>query len=891
LRLLVHLSGKTIYHTLLKLDVDPDDADVRAAVSSCWSRSGHRRDIIGTPLCHASPYTAYVHVVMHLMADMCATESLPVDVRQTSAKCLDMFWSIASSITTLSDGVTSAKQFADIFTREWWLSRRISLSNVPCAEALDPRPAGAMCDSFADVICKCEAPSIDALTTLFRIAFPSKRNAEQLVKKLKKVRDVVTERVVNRRDEPDVVKDGKNVVRFKEGVLIMRYVLQWYCVANMGGYPHCKTVVTDWRHRALMTQIWTLIPTMSEDQIYMETDKIFDNRVLTVFIISEYMEHVIRSTVLFDWLNRFCGWRVYSDRFLEFCDEFRRLLPLPPPPPPRVFDPANAQTEEEADWAQMETVLILSKQPTPVLDSTFRQFHLNTFVHESGAAEHSNEPRQIAPNVMRPPAPNVINRKNPFGPRASETMTHKNCYVAMNNFIRRSFVIGSAARIPEDVWLFFWSKAKGDFENFIPPQNKGPDAVSVPTVLNAIRAAEYSEFVFNPTPRATTTKTRRVRGKTIIRFADVRAVAQAFFDLQPEIERQPLTERYGEHTATKFIAKHLHCKYMSASRIIALVMLFFECNEKAVALMMMMVRIYYQHFKSGKPMVQKALARLSREFNYEYHVVFGILSGWREYQFLKCVPLSVDIAALQEKHTKAVMERVMCSESAHHPPSIDWLTFCPNCAELYSLVTPLYRERAKYAPRFVSGKVGVFQKLRVDINTGKLYCSRRTGRRATFCSNAVLLTCCLTGKVVCWDGKRTFTDCCQPGCTNKIECTPLDGFNDNGRACATCMQRARLEVTAALLDCDKKAMKEAKNAETRQIALERKRQLEAEAEKPGWIPLQLVDMYNATADLSQRLQRQFVTSHAPAVKTSDTLRRLAEHNRVLNATRSVFRKK
>lgn len=883
LRLLTHLSGKTVYHTLLQLDVDPVAADVRDAVASCHARSWHRRDIIATPFFDASPYTAYVHATVHLLADMTvASSQLPLDVRALCAKCLDLFWPVIASIAILSEPVVSREAFAAVFTRDWWANHRnsLSLERVPCSEALDPRPAGAMCDSLPDIICLCEAPFLPPLVGLFRKAWPSKRNLEDFINKLRGIRDTVTDRVVNTKDEPTVLPNT-NVCRVKDGLLIMRYFLQWFCVAHVGGYGHCKTIVTDWRTRALMSGVWNRIETMDEAQIMAETDRLFANRILTVFVISEYMEFVIRNSVAFAWLNRICGWRVYSDRLLEYCDAYRACLPLPPPPAlgARVFDPRNPA---DADWAQAETEILLADQPTPILESVFRQRHVTTFVEESGARHHAQKPRDVAVNVMRPPRPNVIQRSNPFGDRASQTMSRKNCYVAMNEFIRRSFVIGSASRIPQPVWQFLWDKA--DFSTFIPPQGKGTDAAPVPTSLNAITSAQYAHFLFEPTHRV---DTRRTRSTTVIALAQVRAVTHAFLDAESEFEHLPVSARFGERSATRFIAPHLRRKYTTASRIIAFVMLFYECERTAVALMLMMLRIYYQHFKSGKPMVQEALTRISVKFPYEYKVVFGILSGWREWRFIACVSLPMNMTGWQATHAKQVIRMVMDTPTARPPASADWLSFCPNCNTVYSLVTPLFTERQKSAPRFLSGKVGVFEKLRVDLDTGILYCSRRTGRRAHFCTVTPLLNCSLLGKLMSIDGRRSFVRCCQPNCTNKIERTEFDGFNEFGYACATCMQKARLDVAAALAENDKAALKDSKARARREQAELRRVQREEESKKAGYV---VTTAYNAAAHLRQNLQRQYVRAHTPATAAPpDPLRRLAEQNGLFAATARLLR--
>jgi hypothetical protein len=897
-----------LYHILFDADVDPASAGVRSAVAALRQRFGARRDLITSPHCYTSHYTAYVHGVMHLMAWMLTDGSTtePLDVRHIAAQCLDMHWPVSADINLKSKGLTVA-QFQVKFDRAWWLRQRaaMSLARVPCEDALDPRPLATLWQHLPDIVCLSEPPALPPLVLMLRKAWPSKTNLEQFTKKLLNIREMFEKRFTCKQDEEE------DRVLIPHGLQAMRYLMQWFCVTNVGGYAHSKTIVTDWRTRALMSACWNRIGAMKDHVVKAETDALFSNPIITMFVINEFTEYALRSTPpTYAWLNAICGWQVYGDRLLEFCDAFRRCLPLPTPPDARTLDGADKKAkkkkksgdddDEDEFFEDLGRQITLQSCPKPVATGVFREQDYDVFVTASRANDRTKQPLRVADNIMLPPKPNVINRANPLGDRAADVMSQRTCYTGLHGFIKRGFVIGAASRIPKPFWAFLWETA--DLSLYLPPQLTKANAVSVRTSLNAILNATQTSVTFRPTAdaREGRRRFRRTVGAPVA-FEHIRSVTQVLLDHAWRFENCDLEAKYDEVEACRFIAPHLHHKYTSTSRVIALVMLFFECHYDAIALMTTLTRMYYQRFKCGSPTITAAFARLRERFPYEHAIVYGMLSGWSEREYLVTANLAVDQIEAQLSNAAAVTGRRRKHASPlAPPPSADWLLYCPNCDRVYSLVTQ-FAGSGRQPHRFVSDHVSGFQKPRVDTQTGDMYCSRKGDRRSVFCNETKLLHCHMRGKLVYMDG-RCYTYCSRPGCLNKMERSPEDGYVAGGYACASCSLQARLTAVAVLQEIEKasqrdikaKARKEVRDAEEK----DRVERIDHVIQQHGPNAHKLIAKLNEIGALPAHLlrDRAFVQPLRAPVGTDDSLpaasgplHRLAELNRVVRATRSLVK--
>jgi len=910
LRLLNHLNGR-IYRILFDEDVDPESPIVRSAVATLRQRFGNNRELITSPHCYVSHYTAYYHAVMHLLAWLLVekAESEPLDVRYIIALCLDMHWPVSADINLKSVGLTP-RQFQLKFDRSWWLRHRaaMSLARVPCEDALDPRPAAALWEYLPDIMCLSEPASLPPLVLMLRKAWPSKTNLEQFTNKLINIRDMSEKRFTCKQDGPE------DKVVIKHGLQAMRHLMQWFCVTNTGGYRHSKTIVTDWRTRALMSACWNRIGSLSDDEIYIETDALFSNPIVTMFVINEFIEYVLRSTpTTYAWLNAMCGWEVYGKRLLEFCDGYRNCLPLPVPPDAKTVErglewttdtivaEAAAGTDdaddEESYFEDLGREITLQSLPKPVPTGVFREQHFKAFVSASRADDRTKKPLQVSDSVMLPPKPNVIDRANPLGDRAADVMSQRTCYVGLHGFIKRGFVIGSASRIPKSFWSFLNGTA--DMSRFIPPQSTKANAVSVRTSLNAILDSPQKSVEFRPADwQGGRRRFRRQLGVPIL-FSDVRAVTHNLLDNEWRIENSDLEAKYGEVEACRFIAPHLHHKYVSTSRIMALVMLFYECHHDSVALMMTLVRMYYQRFKCGAPTITAAFTRLQTRFPYEHAIVYGMLSGWSEWSYLMTANLAVDQTESQfVNFAAAVTRRRKHASTLPPPPSSDWLLFCPNCDRVYSLITQ-FSAIGRQPSRFVSDHVSGFQKPRVDTMTGDMYCSRKGDRRSVICNETKLMYCHMRGKLVYLDG-RCYTYCSRPECLNKMERSCDDGYIGNGYACASCSTQARLTAVSVLREIEKLNQRDAKakaREEARAAAAAEVKGRPARAEGVIDGQQKLIEKLNETARLPARLlrDRKFVQSLNGPVDSDSLpaaagpLMRLAEHNRVVSSTRKLLK--
>lgn len=873
-RLLKSLNGKA-YHVLLRPDADPIDREVQSVVAALRPRIGQRRDLISTKWWHLSPYTAFIHCRMYVLAGILTERAAhhPLDVRKQAAVCLDMHWHAADEINRLSDAVPPTK-YAATFNREWWLIHKqlITILRVPCQDALDPRPIATMLEYLPSLVCLSEPPDLPLLIIMLRKAFPNKTNLPQFITKLMHIRATEVKRRTCKQDEVDSEADALPV---KTGYQIMRYLIQWVCVMHSGGYAHCKTIVTDWSLRALMTKCWNRIGELTDDEIVAETDTYFQNPIVTMYAINEFMEHVLRgSPAAYDWLNKTCGWQVYGDRLLEFCDAYRALLPLPVPPDPEWLE-KHAKTGDDWKDAEMEAQyqVAVDECPLPVHIGQFDQRQMNAFVAESHANNRAKQPLRPRQHVAHPPKSNVINRADPFGKRASESMNPRMCYMAMYAFIKRSFVIGSASRIPKSFWSFLWENA--DLSRFIAPQTVGPNSIAVPTSLNAILSCPIKQVAFAPAASAMAVKHKR-SGGAVVSLEEVRQVTQNLIDYEWVIESGKLMRDFGDDASTRFIAPHLHHKYMSTSRIMAAVMLFYECNHDAIAIMMTLVRMYYQRFKCGKPTIALTFQRLRTSFAYEHAIVYGMLSGWREWSYLVAVYLPVQTIERQLRISDAVYRRRIRGQP---PEAAHWLLFCPNCDRVYSLFTQ-FSAVGRYPPRFHSEQISGFQKPRVCIETGDLYCSRKTDRRAPICNEVKLLYCDIRGKYV-YLNEKCYMRCCRAGCVNTMMRSEYDVHTSHGYVCATCVLDARLATERAMRNSDKADAKD-QIKKARAAATEARRtQRRVKRDDDGADQKQ-----NAVGALPAHLlnNRKYTQKLTVAAAARDPLQHLAELKRVQQST-------
>lgn len=874
-RLLYDLNGKA-YVMLLRPNADPIDRDVCSVVEALRRRIENTSELITSKWWFLSPYTAFVHCSMYLLAGVLTgrAEHYDIAVRRHAAACLDMYWGIAEEINLRSQS-THPANYATVFNRDWWIGhmQRMSLLRVPCQDALDPRPAAQMLEHLPSLVCLSEPPDIPLLIIMLRKAWPNKTNLSQFVTKLKHVRASELKRRTSAHDEETSEADALPI---KAGHQIMRYLMQWICLMHVGGYSHSQTLVTKWHVRALMTKYWNRIHDMTSDEIEIETDEYFQDPIMTIYAINEWMEYVLRSSpAAYDWLNQICGWQVYGDRLLEYCDAYRSLLPIPKPPDSEWLE-KHAKTGDEWKDAEMEARLQMAVDecPLPVHWEQFNQRQLNVFLAETKANDRTQQPTEPRQHIPQPPKTNVINRADPFGKRAAESMSTRMCSVAMYGFNKRGFVIGSASRIPKSFWSFLWENV--DLTRFIAPQTVGPNAVAVPTSLNAILSSPIQQVAFAP---AATDVPHKRRAGSLVALEEVRQLTQNLLDYEWVFENGHLVKEFGDDAATRFIAPHLHHKFLSTSRIMAAVMLFYECHHDSVAIMATLVRMYYQRFKCGKPTITATFQRLLKRFPYEHAIIYGMLSGWREWSYLTIAYLPAPTTERQLYIANAVYGRRI---NGPPPESAHWLLFCPNCDRIYSLFTQ-FSAIGRYPTRYHSDQISGFQKPRVCTDTGALYCSRKTDRRAPICNAVKLIHCDIRGKYVYFNDK-CYVRCHRAGCVNIMERSEYDVYTSHSYVCASCVLDARLATERAMRNSDKAEAKEqAKKARAAEAAARRSARPRIKAEET-----EAVSKQNAVGALPARLlnnpkynQRFNVDGDAAAAAP---LRNLAELARVQQAT-------
>jgi hypothetical protein len=805
---------------LFQTDVDPKQALLANVVKlRAWSnRSKWTIVLSGVKLLHSSPYTLFVYFAVHTLAELVSDLRFPLEVRQKLAQCLDMYWPAVASIEKMAPGCKTAAAFNDQFGAAWWETLDISLRAVPCGRSLDRRPEMHFANEFSNILARNEPGGLPAVVCLFRKSWPVKLNLKQFVTKCEGLRD-------------DVVDENTE----RHGTQVMRYLMQWWCVFHVGGYAHSQSIVLHWPTRRYVSRVWNAINTLGTDDVVAETDTILKSPIIAEFVVGEFMEHCIRrSPVIRACLLKRCDWQLYGDYLTEFCDEYRKLLPL------------DASVDGVA--------------PKAVHYHVYMRKDLNEFLTGKD-------------KVRAPPQPTQISKTMPLGPRAADCMTRAKCIEAMHDFLKRGFAIGNASRLRFVVW---------EFLNDVLMDPKAMDSDK-----QVVYEAPQETFEFPDRKCA-----YHSRGDTLT-IDGVAKVMRHLLDAQSHlVHAAPPQAAFWETTALERVHTHRADLFIAAYRVLTVLTTYYGCHRRMVLLLVSLFVMYHEELRCTRPRVALVLAEIKFHYRYEYHVLCGMLKGWSTWRYSSAVTLPHEIVTNQLRSIKSMVENQRLNWV---PACLDTLLVCDNCERIYSLVDKPDLRSFEDGDRRVVSHVAGFSKISVDIdmNSGledhqRLYCRRKGNKRAQ-CNMTQLTGFHLCGKIVFLNAKA-YSMCCQRGCCNQMERSPQMTFTSSGWACYSCCLRAFTKLNAFVIKREKVAARQLKTAATKRMRLESKAAAD-KAWKAEGISQDLADKQRAMRGLVPQGLR---ASAANAAKLTDDAKlgqqrtkidRLADHNRALRDTR------
>lgn len=817
------------YRVMFGKDRCPWDADVQDIIRR--STIPLRTDLFDQEYTYLSDCAMYVDFVVHrAYVEFTSTNTHPTIVIQRLGRYIDMFTRHIADIRQFQGNpldVETPIAFYEQFSIAWYAIDPPSPVRIPCWESLNTAAEATLCRSIMRIVMSYDAPTPAKeehapLVTLFRKAWPQKHQLDQFVKKFIRVVGTVEQRRVGRWNE------DRRIEQHPTGDDVMRHVLQWWCLFHIGGYPHCKSIVTHPAVRSSMQELWQRIPTMTTQQLTVWSEALAHQPVVTLCVIKEFMVHAIDMNISVGiWLCDRSKWDIFRDTLVTYADRYRDTLPYRPVPTNIAADAQEELDDNRAKLKQSEKTGREEKRAQRMMkqainankrldrqskqgteDSTVAadkvKDRLKTqgiLLEESTDEEGDDDDLLFAQktNKKKGEKERVDLSAEQFrvglydeGKDYDDTkidMFDEQFIVDMNKvtgnpaltqlhiFVRCIHEVGASTRVPASFWSFVY--------------NQMP--IAQPEGLDL----KQRTLLFKPTAsKFISGHAAELYGKAKLNIDTMMLRMRTDVDQQWWMgSRGGVIYGLGEDLVIESVEPSLRPQFLGVRRCFQLTMISLLCHPDAIDLVAWLITLYFQHSRCGKPTITQVFNRLIRAFPYEYSVVYCLMMTWKEWDTAWRVPLPVGITENQLKQLQALFP---CGVRPDF--RIDWLVYCPTCKKIPALVDQAISTGSSYPKHYTAKSVAGFSGIFVDVrdqpafeSERKVYCPRKTGRAAQQCAQTCLRHMKMAG-YLCVLNDTVYVICPQRGCGNKMQCIPdVDGFNKSGWMCSACVQSAEME--------------------------------------------------------------------------------------------------
>lgn len=216
-------------------------------------------------------------------------------------------------------------------------------------------------------------------------------------------------------------------------------------------------------------------------------------------------------------------------------------------------------------------------------------------------------------------------------------------------------------------------------------------------------------------------------------------------------------------------------------RIIIMISAFFGISDDVIDVIIQTVSTFYQS-PHRDSVLQEIIDSLHSISPIGYGVFYYMAQAWKSWNDVWVAPLSVQWSRCQ------LIQYQKRFQPREPNPRAMWFVYCPNCGDIQTLVNQSRSKGSSCPKKYDASKVSGFENVAVDLDTGRWYCARNTGKKAETCSTTLQVYFSTCGRLVVFHD-RVLVMCPYCGIHTELN-SENDEWDTDGVMCSKCIEHA-----------------------------------------------------------------------------------------------------